>query len=161
MHEIGLKLLGATTLEEYSKYIEKDPTLTRRFKKVDVREPKPRECFEMLKNRRDQGYYNDGDRIVNITDEAFQAAIFFTKRDHKNRFLPDVANDLIDAVRSRALLKKQGPIEITLKDITERHFDQTKKDPANELQAQFNKLIATYPSYFTTALQSTQTPENQ
>jgi ATP-dependent Clp protease ATP-binding subunit ClpA len=134
----GLRVLGATTAIEYQKYIERDPTLARRFQRVTVAEPTPKQCLEMLQARRGQEYYKNGKQSVTITDEAFKAAIFWSRRDVKNRFLPDKANDLIDIARSRAILKNnQAPITLTVQDIAREHAAQFPSTPADLLIKQF------------------------
>lgn len=93
-----LHLIGATTLAEYQKYIEKDAALERRFQPVFIPEPSPDETVEILEGLRDK--YEAFHR-VGITDEAIQAAVNLSDRYITNRFLPDKAIDLIDQAASR------------------------------------------------------------
>ena len=98
-----IQLIGATTIGEYRKYIEKDPALERRFQSVVVEEPKPEEAVEILKGLR-RAYENH--HKVTITDEAIEAAVTYATRYINDRFLPDKAIDLIDEAASRKQLKR-------------------------------------------------------
>ena len=98
-----IQLIGATTIGEYRKYIEKDPALERRFQSVVVEEPKPEEAVEILKGLR-KAYENH--HKVTITDEAIEAAVTYADRYINDRFLPDKAIDLIDEAASRKQLKQ-------------------------------------------------------
>ncbi|MBR3002204.1 MAG: ATP-dependent Clp protease ATP-binding subunit [Clostridia bacterium] len=97
-----IQLVGATTLEEYRKYIEKDSALERRFSPVTVTEPSEKDTIEILKGIRDkyEAHHN-----VKITDEAIEAAVKMSTRYINDRFLPDKAIDLIDEAASRARIK--------------------------------------------------------
>ncbi len=97
-----IQLVGATTLKEYRKYIEKDSALERRFQPVNVEEPTKEEALEILKGLRDkyEAHHN-----VKISDEAIQAAIELSTRYINDRFLPDKAIDLIDEAASKVKLK--------------------------------------------------------
>ena len=92
-----LQLIGATTLKEYKKYIEKDAALERRFQPVTVGEPTVDETVEILKGIRDKYEAHHG---VTITDEALKAAAQMSARYITDRFLPDKAIDLIDEASS-------------------------------------------------------------
>lgn len=96
-----IQLVGATTLEEYRKYIEKDAALERRFQPVKVDEPTEEESVEILKGIRSK--YEEHHK-VEITDAALEAAVKLSKRYINDRFLPDKAIDLIDEASSRARL---------------------------------------------------------
>ena len=97
-----IQLVGATTLNEYRKYIEKDAALERRFSTVIVNEPSEKDTVQILKGIRDkyEAHHN-----VKITDEAIEAAVKLSVRYVNDRFLPDKAIDLIDEAASRARLK--------------------------------------------------------
>lgn len=97
-----LQVVGATTLEEYRKYIEKDAALERRFQPVTVEEPKPKEALEILKGVRDK--YEAHHRL-RITDEALEAAVNLSVRYITDRYLPDKAIDLVDEAASRLRLR--------------------------------------------------------
>ena len=97
-----IQVIGATTLSEYRKYIEKDSALERRFQTVIVEEPSPAETIEVLKGIK--GYYEEYHK-VKISDEVIVAAVLLSKRYITDRFLPDKAIDLIDEAGSRANLK--------------------------------------------------------
>lgn len=103
-----IQLIGATTIGEYRKYIEKDPALERRFQSVVVEEPKPEEAVEILKGLR-RAYENH--HKVTITDEAIEAAVTYADRYINDRFLPDKAIDLIDEAASRKQLKQAEHID--------------------------------------------------
>ncbi|MBQ9659015.1 MAG: ATP-dependent Clp protease ATP-binding subunit [Clostridia bacterium] len=97
-----IQLVGATTLNEYRKYIEKDAALERRFSPVTVLEPSESDAKAILRGLRDkyEAHHN-----VKITDEAIEAAVDLSVRYINDRFLPDKAIDLIDEAASRARLK--------------------------------------------------------
>ncbi len=97
-----LQLIGATTIEEYRKYIEKDTALERRFSPVTVNEPNMKDTITILKGIRDkyEAHHN-----VKITDEAIDAAVNLSVRYINDRYLPDKAIDLIDEASSKARLK--------------------------------------------------------
>ena len=88
-----IRVVGATTLNEYRKYIEKDAALERRFQPVTVGEPSPEATLEILKGLRDK--YEAHHRLT-ITDGALEAAVALSRRYINDRFLPDKAIDLID-----------------------------------------------------------------
>ncbi|MDO4523321.1 MAG: ATP-dependent Clp protease ATP-binding subunit [Eubacteriales bacterium] len=96
-----MQLIGATTVGEYRKHIEKDPALERRFQAVMVEEPSEEESIEILKGLR--GRY-EAHHKVTITDEAIEAAVRYSVRYINDRFLPDKAIDLIDEAASRKQL---------------------------------------------------------
>lgn len=105
-----LQLIGATTVEEYRKYIEKDPALERRFQPVHVEEPSEEETLEILRGLRPAYEKHHG---VQITDEALEAAVKLSKRYINDRFLPDKAIDLIDESAARRQLgyyKESGTV---------------------------------------------------
>ena len=97
-----IQVIGATTLNEYRKYIEKDSALERRFQPITVEEPSEEDTINILKGLRDkyEAHHN-----VKITDEAIKAATLLSARYINDRFLPDKAIDLIDEAASRAKLK--------------------------------------------------------
>ena len=97
-----VQVIGATTLNEYRKYIEKDSALERRFSPVTVGEPNKAETEEILKGIRDkyEAHHN-----VKITDEAIKSAVELSTRYINDRFLPDKAIDLIDEAASRVKMK--------------------------------------------------------
>ena len=96
-----IQLIGATTIEEYRKYIEKDAALERRFQPVMVEEPTPEEALEILKGLRP---YYEKHHGVQIEDDALQAAVSMSVRYINDRFLPDKAIDLIDEAASKVQL---------------------------------------------------------
>ena len=97
-----LQLIGATTLDEYRKYIEKDAALERRFQPVMVGEPTGEDAVQILKGLRDK---YEAHHKVKITDEAIEAAVKLSSRYIADRYLPDKAIDLIDEAASRVRLR--------------------------------------------------------
>lgn len=117
-----LQVIGATTLEEYRKHIEKDSALERRFQPVKVGEPTEDETVEILKGLRNK---YEAHHKVKITDEAIAAAVKMSARYITDRFLPDKAIDLVDEAASKVRLRSYTtPPEIKetenlLKEVTE------------------------------------------
>ena len=97
-----LQCIGATTLDEYRKHIEKDPALERRFQPIIVGEPSKEESLAILKGLRDR---YEAHHKVKITDEALEAAVKLADRYIADRFLPDKAIDLIDEAASRVRIR--------------------------------------------------------
>ena len=111
-----IQLVGATTLNEYRKFIEKDAALERRFSPVTVNEPSEKDTVQILKGIRDkyEAHHN-----VKITDEAIEAAVKLSVRYVNDRFLPDKAIDLIDEASSKARLRSYTEPE-SLKELQEK-----------------------------------------
>ena len=101
-----IQLIGATTLEEYRKYIEKDAALERRFQPIIVEEPTEEEAVEILKGLRP---YYEKHHDVEILDEALEAAVKMSVRYINDRFLPDKAIDIIDEAASKVQLAGYRP----------------------------------------------------
>ncbi len=104
-----IQIIGATTLEEYRKHIEKDSALERRFQSVIVEEPSVEETIEILKGIK--SYYEDYHK-VKITDEIIRTAAVLSKRYITDRFLPDKAIDVIDEAASKANLDNTALTEL-------------------------------------------------
>jgi ATP-dependent Clp protease ATP-binding subunit ClpB len=104
-----LRAVGATTLKEYQKHIEKDPALARRFQPVFVDEPSPEDAIAILRGLKEKYEVFHG---VRVTDDAIVSAVNFSTRYITNRFLPDKAIDLIDEAASalRIALENKPPI---------------------------------------------------
>ena len=100
-----IRVIGATTLNEYRKYIEKDAALERRFQPVTVGEPTPEATLEILKGLRDK--YESHHKLT-ITDEALEAAVQLSKRYIGDRFLPDKAIDLMDEAASQVRMTAES-----------------------------------------------------
>ncbi len=96
-----IQLIGATTIDEYRKHIEKDPALERRFQPVTVEEPTEEEAIAILKGLRPK--YEEHHKVT-ITDDAIKAAVQMSSRYINDRFLPDKAIDLIDEASSKVRL---------------------------------------------------------
>ncbi len=100
-----IRVIGATTLNEYRKYIEKDAALERRFQPVTVGEPTPEATLEILKGLRDK---YEAHHKLTITDEALEAAVQLSKRYIGDRFLPDKAIDLMDEAASQVRMSAES-----------------------------------------------------
>ncbi len=116
-----IQLIGATTIKEYTKYIEKDAALERRFQPIDVKEPTEEETIYIINGLRDkyEAHHN-----VKITDEAIISAVKLSKRYINDRFLPDKAIDVIDEASAKTKLKYYVEPKF-IKDI-ENSLEQTK-----------------------------------
>ncbi|AEJ38478.1 class III stress response-related ATPase [Sulfobacillus acidophilus TPY] len=126
-----LQAIGATTLDEYRKYIERDPALERRFQPIMVEEPSAEEAVQILKGLRDR---YEAHHRVNITDDAIEAAVHLSDRYVSDRFLPDKAIDLIDEAASRVRLKSYvAPPD--LKDLADK-LEEIRKEKEAAVQAQ-------------------------
>ncbi len=133
-----IQLIGATTIEEYRKYIEKDSALERRFNQVDILEPTQEETIEILKGIRDryEAHHN-----VKITDEAIKYAVKMSIRYITDRFLPDKAIDLIDEASSQVRMRVytepveikdlQSKINILIKEKEEAIYNQNFEKAAS------------------------------
>ncbi|PKM51728.1 MAG: chaperone ClpB [Firmicutes bacterium HGW-Firmicutes-7] len=104
-----VQIIGATTLEEYRKHIEKDAALERRFQPIIVDEPSIEDSIEILKGIKD--YYEDYHKVI-ISDAVIECAVKMSERFISDRFLPDKAIDVIDEAGSRANLKNKGLVEL-------------------------------------------------
>lgn len=150
-----LQVIGATTIEEYRKNIEKDAALERRFQPVTVGEPTEDEAVEILKGLRDK---YEAHHKVKITDEALTAAVKLSARYIGDRFLPDKAIDLIDEAASKVRLKAYTPpdeikeLEDKIKELGEekasavnsQEFERAAKlrDDEKELAKKLSELKA-------------------
>lgn len=105
-----IQIIGATTLEEYRKKIEKDSALERRFQPVMVDEPSVEDSIEILKGIK--GYYEDYHK-VSISDEVVKSAVLLSERYIHDRFLPDKAIDVIDEAASKVNLANEALLEIS------------------------------------------------
>lgn len=135
-----LQTIGATTLEEYRKYIEKDSALERRFTPVQVEEPTVEDTIEILRGLRDK--YEAHHKVV-ITDEAIIAAATLSDRYITDRYLPDKAIDLIDEAASRARLNSlNSPEEVKeLEEKIKRLNLEKNKAAKGENYTQAQKLV--------------------
>ena len=126
-----IQLIGATTLNEYRKYIEKDSALERRFQPINVDEPSAEDTILILKGLRDkyEAHHN-----VKITDEAIKAATELSVRYINDRFLPDKAIDLIDEASSRVRLKTITEPDSIKKLETELENVSKEKEEAIKVQ---------------------------
>ncbi|MBM7542885.1 ATP-dependent protease ATP-binding subunit ClpC [Amphibacillus cookii] len=126
-----LQCIGATTLDEYRKYIEKDAALERRFQPIQVDEPTLEESIQILQGLRDR--YEAHHRVT-ITDEAIEAAVNLSSRYITDRFLPDKAIDLIDEAASKVRLRSYTAPP-NLKEL-EQNLGEVKKEKDAAVQSQ-------------------------
>ena len=126
-----IQIIGATTLNEYRKYIEKDAALERRFQPVTVGEPSQEATLEILKGLREK--YEQHHKL-HITDEALKAAVELSTRYINDRFLPDKAIDLMDEAASRVRMEQEEPSE-ELKSLEEK-INALSKDKDAAINAQ-------------------------
>ena len=148
-----IQLIGATTLEEYRKYIEKDAALERRFQPVTVEEPSEEETIEILKGLRP---YYEKHHGVAIEDSALEAAVKMSERYINDRFLPDKAIDIIDEAASKVRLGgyRMAPevdaMELELHEIQkdkEKAVKQADLSLAKELQARQREIETEISKY--------------
>ena len=149
-----LQVIGATTLDEYQKYIEKDAALERRFASIHVEEPTAEDSIQILKGLRK---HYEAHHHVEITDEAIQAAVQLSVRYITSRRLPDKAIDLMDETAAKARLDvttKVSPVVLLEEEILEfeqlknqaiqhQNFDEAAKFRKKELakRAKLEKLV--------------------
>lgn len=137
-----LQIIGATTIEEYRKHIEKDAALERRFQPVMVEEPSEEEAIEILIGLK--GAYENHHHVT-ITDEALEAAVHLSARYINDRFLPDKAIDLIDEACSKVRLSsytsspKVKELEKKVAELEEEK-EQAIKDEAYERASEIKKM---------------------
>ncbi len=125
-----IQVIGATTLEEYRKHIEKDAALERRFQPVTVGEPSAEETEEILRGLRDK---YEAHHKVKITDEALRAAVQMSTRYIADRYLPDKAIDLIDEAASRVRLRSfTAPTDVRQLEEEVKRLSAEKKSAINE-----------------------------
>ena len=148
-----IQLIGATTLEEYRKYIEKDAALERRFQPVTVEEPSEEETLEILKGLRP--YYEQHHGVA-IEDSALEAAVKMSVRYINDRFLPDKAIDIIDEAASKVRLggyhvtPEMDVLELKLREIQndkEKAVKAADLSMAKELQARQREMEAEIAGY--------------
>lgn len=132
-----LQCIGATTLDEYRKHIEKDAALERRFQPITVDQPTPEEALEILKGLRDR---YEAHHRVKITDEALDAAVKLSDRYISDRFLPDKAIDLIDEAGSRVRLRSHTAPP-NLKEL-EQKLEKVRSEKDSAVQGQEFEMAA-------------------
>ncbi len=149
----SLRMIGATTIKEYRKYIEKDAALERRFQPVPVDEPSVDEAISILRGIKDKYEAHHG---VRIRDNALVAAVQFSDRYISDRFLPDKAIDLMDEAASAIRIEIDSkPEEIDLlekqirqleieKEALKKESDQTSKERLKEIEQQLAELKEKY-----------------
>lgn len=141
-----LQLIGATTLDEYQKYIEKDAALERRFATVTVNEPTPEDAEQILKGLRPRYEAHHG---IAISDEALHEAVFLSNRYITNRFLPDKAIDLMDEATAKVRLDAVN--QKTPSDKLEQKLQTLNDDKEAAVRAQdFEKAATIHEQEVTT-----------
>jgi ATP-dependent Clp protease ATP-binding subunit ClpC len=133
-----LQCIGATTLDEFRKYIEKDAALERRFQPIRVEEPTNDESVQILKGLRDR--YEAHHRVT-ITDEAIDAAVQLSDRYISDRFLPDKAIDLVDEAASKVRLRSYTAPP-NLKELEQRLEGVRKEKDAAVQSQEFEKAAS-------------------
>ncbi|MDP4162687.1 MAG: ATP-dependent protease ATP-binding subunit ClpC [Bacillota bacterium] len=133
-----LQCIGATTLDEYRKYIEKDAALERRFQPIRVDEPTADESVQILKGLRDR---YEAHHRVSITDEAIDAAVKLSDRYISDRFLPDKAIDLIDEAGSKVRLRSYTTPP-NLKELEVKLEEVRKEKDASVQSQEFEKAAS-------------------
>ena len=126
-----LQCIGATTLDDYRKYVERDAALERRFQPVLVEEPSVEESLEILKGIKER--YEEHHKLT-ISDEALNSAVTMAARYIPDRFLPDKAIDLVDEAASRVRIRHRT-VPMTLKD-ARRLEDSVRRDKDSALATQ-------------------------
>ncbi|GAB5055332.1 ATP-dependent Clp protease ATP-binding subunit [Pediococcus parvulus] len=142
-----LQTIGATTLNEYQKYIETDAALERRFAKVEVDEPTPEESVQILQGLR--GKYEEHHH-VEITDDAIKQAVELSDRYISDRFLPDKAIDLMDEAAAKVRIDQMGKTEKStsesklqeLTDAKEAAIEDQNFEGAQKIRVKEEKLRA-------------------
>ncbi len=133
-----LQCIGATTLDEYRKYIEKDAALERRFQPIQVNEPTAEESIQILKGLRDR---YEAHHRVSITDAAIDAAVKLSDRYISDRFLPDKAIDLIDEAGSKVRLRSYTTPP-NLKELESKLEEIRKEKDASVQSQEFEKAAS-------------------
>lgn len=133
-----LQCIGATTLDEYRKYIEKDAALERRFQPITVDQPSPEEAIQILHGLRDR---YEAHHRVKITDEAIEQAVKLSDRYITDRFLPDKAIDLIDEASSKVRLRSYT-VPPDLKKLENKLEDIRKEKDAAVQSQEFEKAAS-------------------
>lgn len=133
-----LQCIGATTLDEYRKYIEKDAALERRFQPITVDQPSPEEAIQILHGLRDR---YEAHHRVKITDEAIEQAVKLSDRYITDRFLPDKAIDLIDEASSKVRLRSYT-VPPDLKKLESKLEDIRKEKDAAVQSQEFEKAAS-------------------
>jgi ATP-dependent Clp protease ATP-binding subunit ClpB len=132
-----IRVIGATTLKEYQKHIERDPALTRRFQPVYVNEPSPEDTVAILRGLAEKYELFHG---VRITDDAILAAVNLSSRYITDRFLPDKAVDLIDEAASALRISLENkPEELVIADRAVRRLEIEREALKKELEISENK----------------------
>jgi ATP-dependent Clp protease ATP-binding subunit ClpB len=132
-----IRVIGATTLKEYQKHIERDPALTRRFQPVFVNEPSPEDTVAILRGLSEKYELFHG---VRITDDAIVSAVNLSARYISDRFLPDKAVDLIDEAASALRISLENrPEELVLSDRLVRRLEIEREALRKEVEVSENK----------------------
>ncbi len=133
-----IQVLGATTLDEYRKHIEKDSALERRFQPVTVDEPSINDTIDIIKGIKD--YYEKFHRVI-ISDDVIKQAVLMSERYITDRFLPDKAIDVIDEAGSKVNLANKDLVKLTMLNEELRQI-QIMKDEAISSDSSENYQLA-------------------
>lgn len=139
-----IQVIGATTFNEYRKYIEKDAALERRFQPVTVAEPSIEDAVEILRGVK--GYYESYHR-VKVSDQTVRRMVVLAERYINDRYLPDKAIDLLDEACACAALRNKKLEEYDETQLTlnkERHREQDLQSPADGSQVDYEELAKTH-----------------
>ena len=139
-----IQVIGATTFNEYRKYIEKDAALERRFQPVTVAEPSIEDAVEILRGIK--GYYESYHR-VKVSDQTVRRMVVLAERYINDRYLPDKAIDLLDEACACAALRNKKLEEYDETQLTlnkERHREQDLQSPADGSQVDYEELAKTH-----------------
>lgn len=128
-----VSVIGATTIDEFRKHIEKDAALERRFQPVHVKEPSPEETITILEGAREAYEAHHG---LTVTDEAIQAAVTMSIRYIPDRFLPDKALDLLDEAAATLQLKIAGTEEAQKANTLKNELDQLRQKKETAIEAE-------------------------
>ena len=126
-----IQIIGATTIDEYRKHVEKDAALERRFQPILINEPSKEDSIEILKGLRDK---YEAHHKVKISDEAIESAVDLSIRYITDRYLPDKAIDIIDEAASKVRLKENTP-PISIKEL-EENIESIDKEKEEAIRGQ-------------------------
>jgi len=129
----GLSVIGATTLDEYRKHIEKDAALERRFQSVQVKEPTPEESIAILQGAREAYEQHHG---LTVNDDAIEAAVDMSVRYIPDRFLPDKALDLLDEAAATLQLQIAGSEEAKTAHIMKQQMEKLREKKEEAIEAE-------------------------
>lgn len=137
LNDGSIKCIGATTYSEYKKYIETDAALQRRFKKIDVKEPSISEAIEIIKGLKET--YEEHHKVI-YTDDALVNAVKLSKKFMNEKFLPDIAIDLIDEAGAYLNQTKSKSREVTT-EVIQKILAEACNIPAAKVDVNEKKML--------------------